>query len=310
MSTTSSFDPDLERPRGADTWYDVLDVARDVDTAGIVAAYDRAIALVEGKAIGGYFLLDPHAISIARQDIEHALLVLTDDDRRRAYDRSIDGDDADGPSAKPTTTAPPTTSTPTTTSTPPGSSLRFLAPVDDTDSERVAVRRGGIAFATPKTDVNDVKALLQAAAEEARKEAALVASSTVLPSAAMPGPWEPIRPESPRPSVSPGTNRRIELHDTPTPTPTPPPGLFTLDGEVNGQTIRRLREARKMSLAELAELTKIRKLYLSAIEEQDVENLPSGVYLRGFLTQIARVLRVDKVKLAEGYLAFIARFGR
>jgi hypothetical protein len=28
------------------------------------------------------------------------------------------------------------------------------------------------------------------------------------------------------------------------------------------------------------------------------------------LTQIARVLRVDKVKLSEGYLAFIARFGR
>lgn len=310
MTTTSSSDPDLERPRGADTWYDVLDVARDVDAAGIVAAYDRAIALVEGKSLGGYFLLDPHAMAVARLDIEHALLVLTDDERRRAYDRSIDGDDADGPttSSKPTTTAPTTATA--ATSTPPGSSLRFLAPVDDTDSERVAVRRGGIAFATPKTDVNDVKALLQAAAEEARKEAALVASSTVLPSAAMPGPWEPIRPESPRPSVGPGTNRRIELHDTPTPTPTPPPGLFSLDGEVNGQTIRRLREARKMSLAELAELTKIRKLYLSAIEEQDVENLPSGVYLRGFLTQIARVLRVDKVKLAEGYLAFIARFGR
>lgn len=123
----------------------------------------------------------------------------------------------------------------------------------------------------------------------------------MLPTAAMPGPWE---------SVAPSVHRRIELHDAPTPTPTPPPGLFSLDGEVNGQTLRRLREARKMSLTELSELTKIRKPYLAAIEEQDVENLPSGVYLRGFLTQIARVLRVDKVKLAEGYLAFIARFGR
>lgn len=95
-----------------------------------------------------------------------------------------------------------------------------------------------------------------------------------------------------------------------TSTPTPPPGLFSLEGEVNGQTLRRLREARRLSLDELAEATKIRRPYLAAIEEQDFENLPSRVYLRGFLTQIARVLRVDKVRLADGYLAFIARFGR
>lgn len=308
----TSTDADLDTPRGADTWYDVLDVARDVDAKGIIVAYERAIALIEGKRLGGYALLDPRAVAAARKEIEHALFVLTDEERRRAYDRSIDGDDADGPTKPTTATTPPTTTSTPPTSTPPGQALRFLAPVDDTDSERVAVRRGGIAFATPKTDVDDVKALLNAAADEQarQRKAALVASSTVLPTAAMPGPWEPIRPEEPRASVGPQNARRIELHDTPTPTPTPPPGLFTLDGEVNGQTIRRLREARKMSLIELAELTKIRKPYLTAIEEQDVENLPSGVYLRGFLTQIARVLRVDKVKLAEGYLAFIARFGR
>jgi len=51
-------------------------------------------------------------------------------------------------------------------------------------------------------------------------------------------------------------------------------------------------------------------LVLVEIEEHDVENLPSRLHRRGFLTQIARVLRVDKVKLSEGYLAFIARFGR
>jgi hypothetical protein len=32
------------------------------------------------------------------------------------------------------------------------------------------------------------------------------------------------------------------------------------------------------------------------------------VYLRGFLTQIARALRVDRTRLAEGYVAFVHRF--
>jgi transcriptional regulator with XRE-family HTH domain len=108
--------------------------------------------------------------------------------------------------------------------------------------------------------------------------------------------------------VSSGTPRRIEVPSTAT--PTPPPGIFSLDGEVNGQTLRRLREARRLTMDELAEATKIRRPYLAAIEEQDLDALPSRVYLRGFLTQIARVLRVDKEKLADGYLAFIARFGR
>jgi flagellar biosynthesis protein FlhG len=78
---------------------------------------------------------------------------------------------------------------------------------------------------------------------------------------------------------------------------------------VNGQVLKKLREARGLSLDELAELTKIRRPYLQAIEDQDLENLPARVYLRGFLTQIARALRVDKTRLAEGYVSFVARFG-
>ncbi len=82
------------------------------------------------------------------------------------------------------------------------------------------------------------------------------------------------------------------------------------DGEVNGGVIRRLREARGISLEDLAEQTHISKSYLKAIEEQNVDDLPARVYLRGFLTQIARVLRVDKKQLAEGYISFVGRFGK
>ncbi len=178
------------------------------------------------------------------------------------------------------------------------------------------MRKGSIVFAAPKTDVHDAATLVAAAREHAIEVAkapahfdapTLVSTSTVLPTETMDSPWEPIAAEP----VTPTSERRVGVPTAPTPTPTPTPlaGLFALDGEVNGSTIKRLREARKLRLDTLAELTKIRRPYLVAIEEHDAENLPSRVYLRGFLTQIARVLRVDKVKLSEGYLAFIARFG-
>ncbi|HEY1098464.1 MAG TPA: helix-turn-helix domain-containing protein, partial [Myxococcota bacterium] len=264
-------------PMRADaSWYEVLDVAWDADRAAIFSAYKRALALVDGDTVGGYFALDPDSRARVRADIETAFAVLGDAARRARYDQSLG-----------LTTTPPTVSA--NSSTAPTSTLRFLAPVDDVP-ERVGVRRGGITFAPPSTDKHDAAALVVAAAAATIDDAP---PSSGLPTA--------VPAHVPRP---------IGLTDAPTPTPTPPPGLLSLDGEVNGQTIRRLREARRLDVDQLAELTKIRRPYLVAIEEHDIENLPSRVYLRGFLTQIARVLRVDKTRLADGYIAFIARFAR
>ena len=88
----------------------------------------------------------------------------------------------------------------------------------------------------------------------------------------------------------------------------PEPGGLP-EGEINGVVIKQLREHRGLSIEELSEATKIRKPYLRAIEEQDFPNMPARVFLRGFLTQIARVLKVDRTRLSEGYLQFVERHG-
>jgi hypothetical protein len=312
-----------ERPRGAATWYDVLDVPRDADVGAIQQAYERAIALLEGKHLGAYFVLDPVATQTARKDIEAAFAILSDDERRHAYDRSLLGDDTDGPLTLPASSPPSTPpetarSSMLSTSQTPRAALRFLAPVDSAPAEgsplvadppREPPRPspharssreisspgrtvGGIAFTPPSTDVGETPAATTTSTNPSTiGGASLPPADATLPPLTLP-------PHAPR---------RVEVPATTT--PTPPPGLLGLDGEVNGQTLRRLREFRGLSIDELAEATKIRRPYLAAIEEQDFENLPSRVYLRGFLTQIARVLRVDKTRLADGYLAFIARFG-
>lgn len=93
-----------------------------------------------------------------------------------------------------------------------------------------------------------------------------------------------------------------ELDEELTAVPSQPPH-FVLDPEhIDGATIRQQRELCGLSLDDLAAQTKIRKNYLQAIEANDATVFASRVYLRGFLTQIARVLKVDKDVLADGYL--------
>ena len=89
----------------------------------------------------------------------------------------------------------------------------------------------------------------------------------------------------------------------------PGPADVRLEGKINGQTIRNLREQRGLTIDDVVRATKIRPAILVAIEEHDFAVLPTRVYLRGFMTQIARVLRVDGKRLAEGYLAFADRYG-
>jgi len=60
-----------------------------------------------------------------------------------------------------------------------------------------------------------------------------------------------------------------------------------------GALLRRAREEKQLSIEDVAEITKIRKSYLIAIEEGDTGSLPDDVYLRAFLRTYAKVVGVD-----------------
>lgn len=63
-----------------------------------------------------------------------------------------------------------------------------------------------------------------------------------------------------------------------------------------GQKLRAERERQGIELETVAQATKIRKLYLIALEEDDLEQLPPRVYATGFVANYARYLGLD----AEG----------
>jgi cytoskeletal protein RodZ len=70
-----------------------------------------------------------------------------------------------------------------------------------------------------------------------------------------------------------------------------------------GEAIRRVREARNLTVAQIAERTRVTRHHVENIEAERFSALPAPVYLRGILLSIARELRLDGQKVARAYLA-------
>ncbi len=68
-----------------------------------------------------------------------------------------------------------------------------------------------------------------------------------------------------------------------------------------GSYLKEQREKQEISLETLHEETKIRKLYLSSIENGEYSALPGEVYLKGFLRSISRELSLDYAHLLKLY---------
>jgi flagellar biosynthesis protein FlhG len=82
----------------------------------------------------------------------------------------------------------------------------------------------------------------------------------------------------------------------------PPDGAFELGDEVTGPALKKIREARGLDLAEISQRTKISERHLRSIEEDRFKDMPAAVYVRGFVTEYARMLRIDPARVAELYL--------
>jgi flagellar biosynthesis protein FlhG len=93
------------------------------------------------------------------------------------------------------------------------------------------------------------------------------------------------------------------LEEPPLPLPAPPslPDLMT------GADLKKIREARGVSLRGIALVTKIGVRFLEYIEEDRLGLLPAPVYLRGFLMEYGRALGLDPLRTAESYMARLPR---
>jgi cytoskeleton protein RodZ len=68
-----------------------------------------------------------------------------------------------------------------------------------------------------------------------------------------------------------------------------------------GERLKRERELREVSLKEVTAGTRIGPRFLEALENEEWEKLPGGVFNRGFVRAIARYLGLDEENLLAEY---------
>jgi flagellar biosynthesis protein FlhG len=82
----------------------------------------------------------------------------------------------------------------------------------------------------------------------------------------------------------------------------PPAPSITPDTEFSGALLRAVRESQGTSLEQISERTKVGTSYLRCIEEEVFTQLPASVYVRGFVTEFAKCLRLDPEQVSQSYI--------
>lgn len=72
--------------------------------------------------------------------------------------------------------------------------------------------------------------------------------------------------------------------------------------DYSGKFLKEIREYKNVAIDRMAEMTRISKTHITAIENEDVSKLPADVYVRGYVYQYAKVLKLDPDRVATSYL--------
>lgn len=73
--------------------------------------------------------------------------------------------------------------------------------------------------------------------------------------------------------------------------------------ECSGTFLQKVRHYKGITLDELSEFSKISKSNILAIEGEDFDSLPVKVFIRGFVSQLSRLLGLDEKRATESYIS-------
>lgn len=78
---------------------------------------------------------------------------------------------------------------------------------------------------------------------------------------------------------------------------------LTDDQLVDGEFLGKIRKLRNVELIDISNRAKISVTYLKAIEEERFCDLPAPVFIRGFVTEFARFLKIDPRRATRDFMA-------
>lgn len=70
-----------------------------------------------------------------------------------------------------------------------------------------------------------------------------------------------------------------------------------------GAWIKKVREYKQIPLERMSEITKISSYYISSIEKVDPKNLPAAVFVRGYVSQISKILGLNEKNVCDSYMS-------
>ncbi len=287
------------------TYYDILEIRSDASATDVRTSYQRLKQSYKKDNIALYSVMDATDTQDMIAKIDEAYQVLSDPDLRREYDErhgilasvsdkivSIDrtppmenGDDLD-------LLVPPTTDF--------GESSIFGSSSDDRTGKVSRPESSFFDLAGPaKKDVpgltEESKALPKAADHSMSAALGSTSAQVLQPSSA--GVTSERRQLPTRRTVDTQAFQQAKsafdaIQEQ-----------IDQETEWRGSFLRKVRELRRYSMDDIHDHTKISKMYLVAIEEENFEKLPAAVFVRGFIHQISKVLRLPGDRVAAAYLS-------
>jgi flagellar biosynthesis protein FlhG len=82
----------------------------------------------------------------------------------------------------------------------------------------------------------------------------------------------------------------------------------TAETVFTGALLKQVREAQRVSLRDVSQRTKIGVQYLTAIEDDDFARLPAVVYASGFVSELAKFLKLDAQQVSRTYVRRYKRY--
>jgi curved DNA-binding protein CbpA len=77
--------------------------------------------------------------------------------------------------------------------------------------------------------------------------------------------------------------------------------------EFTGPFLKEIREYKGVSIERMAEMTRISKTHITALENEDIPKLPADVYVRGYVYQYAKVLKLNPEAVAASFIHYFKK---
>lgn len=75
----------------------------------------------------------------------------------------------------------------------------------------------------------------------------------------------------------------------------------------DGTFLKKVREYKGLSIERISEKTKINPYYITSIEKMETKSLPASVFVRGYVSQIAKELGLNEKLVADSYLTLFKK---